>query len=140
MRFVAVSVDQHDVSWTDKGLHGDLVGGRSAIRSEKQLSASKGPCCFFLGNPDVARRFEQRIQTTGRGGRFSQKDVGSIKVAEVSNPVGVEDGLASGNRKSVECADRTARVVFEVIEIRCVVALVHALEESEMDFNQVFEP
>src|SRR5205814_10625010 len=86
-----------------------------------------------------ARRFEQRIQTTGRGGRFSQKDVGSIKVAEVSNPVGVEDGLASGNRKSVECADRTARVVFEVIEIRCVVALVHAFEESEMDFHQVFE-
>src|SRR3954453_17405981 len=140
MRFVAVSVDQHDVSWTDKGLHGDLVGGRSAIRSEKQLSASKGPCCLFLGNPDIASWFEQRIQTASRGGRFSQKDGGSIKMAEVTNPVGVENRLPSGNRQSVECADRTARVIFEVIEIRCVVALVHALHQSEMDFHQVFQP
>src|SRR3954451_3714598 len=100
MRFVAVSVDQHDVSWTDKGLHGDLVGGRSAIRSEKQLSASKGPCCLFLGNPDIASWFEQRIQTASRGGRFSQKDVGSIKMAEVSNQVEIEDGFPTSIRKS----------------------------------------
>src|SRR4030095_13397414 len=111
-----------------------------ASAAEKQLPATKGSCCLFLGYPDVACWFEQRIQTTGRGGRFSQKDIGSIKVAEVSHPMGVEDGLASGNRKSVECADRTARVVFEVIEIRRVVALVHALHESEMDFHQIFEP
>src|SRR5205823_6659704 len=51
----------------------------------------------------------------------------------------VEDGLPAGNRQCVERADRAARIVFEVIEIRRVVALVHALEESEMDFHQVLE-
>src|SRR5947208_13471225 len=97
MRFVAVSVYQHDVSWTDKGLHGDLVGGRSTIRSEKQLSASKGPCCLFLGNPDIPSWFEQRIQASGRSRRFSQEDVSAIKMAEVTNPVRVENRLPSGN-------------------------------------------
>ena len=37
-------------------------------------------------------------------------------------------------------ADRTARIVFEVVEIRCVVALVDSLQKSEMDLHQIFEP
>ena len=53
---------------TDDGLDGDLVRGGGAVRSEKQMLAAKGPRRFFLSDLDVARRFEQRIQTAGRGG------------------------------------------------------------------------
>src|SRR5213076_3531718 len=136
MRLVAVPVYQHDVSRTHDGLDRNLVGGRGAVGSEEELLTTKGPRCLVLGSLDIASRFEKRIQTTGRSRRFGHENVSPVDVTEVADPMGVEDGLASGNRKSVECADRTARVVFEVIEIRCVVALVHAFEESEMDFHQ----
>src|SRR5216110_2123719 len=139
MRLVAVPVYKNDVSRTHNGLHRDLIRGRSTIRSEEELLTTKGPCCLVLGRLDIASRFEKRIQTTGRSRRFGHENVSPVEVTEVADPMGVEDGLASGNQKSVECADRTARVVFEVIEIRCVVALVHALEQSQMDLHQVFE-
>src|SRR5947207_13333740 len=40
----------------------------------------------------------------------------------------------------MEGANRTARVILQVIEIRCVVALIDSFEQSEMDFHQVFDP
>src|SRR5213596_3857820 len=59
---------------------------------------------------------------------------------EVPDPVRIEDRLAASNRKRVKRADRTARIVFEIVEIRCVVALVDSLQKSEMDLHQIFEP
>src|SRR5437773_9767768 len=107
MRLVAVPVYKDDISRAHDGLDRDLVGGRGAVGSEEELLTTKGPRCFVLRGLDIAGRFEQRIQTAGRGGRFRQKDVGSIKVAEVSNPVGVEDRLASRHGQSVEGTDGT---------------------------------
>src|SRR5437762_14075165 len=61
-------------------------------------------------------------------------------MTEIANPVGIENRLPASYRKRVKRANRTARIVFKVVEVRCVVALVHAFEEGEMDFHQVFEP
>src|SRR5438067_3883882 len=60
-------------------------------------------------------------------------------MTEIANPVGIENRLPTSYRQRVKRADRAARIIFEVVEIRCVVALVHSLEESEMDLHQVIE-
>src|SRR5438874_1284367 len=140
MRLVAVPVYQDDVSRTHNGLHSDLVGGRGAVGSEEELLTTKGPRCLVLGGLDIAGRFEQRIQTAGRGGRFSHENVGPVKMTEIANPVGIENRLPASYWKRVKRADRTARIVFEVVEIRRVVALVDSLQKSEMDLHQIFEP
>ena len=69
-----------------------------------------------------------------------QKNVGAVEVTEVPNPVRIEDRLAASHRQSVESADRTTRVVFQIIEIRRVVTLVHAFHESEVNLHQIFDP
>src|SRR5436190_22279185 len=52
----------------------------------------------------------------------------------------VADGLAPGDGEGVESADGPARVVFQVVEIRRVVAQVYALHQSEVDLHEVFDP
>jgi len=79
---VTVPIHQHDVSRTHDGLHRYLIRGGSAVRSEEELLATKSPGPFFLGDLDIARWFEQRIQTAGCGGGFSQENVGSVKMTE----------------------------------------------------------
>src|SRR6266513_1268959 len=140
MGLMTVADNEHDVTGTHDGLDRYLVLGGGAIGSEKPMLATKGPGSFLLSNFDIACRFEQRIQAAGRGRRFCHENIRPVEMTKVANPMRVEDRLASRHRQGVEGANRTARVVFEIIEIRCVVALVHALEESEMDFHQVFEP
>src|SRR6266566_7650689 len=61
-------------------------------------------------------------------------------MTEIANPVEIENRLPASYWKRVKRADRTARIVFEVVEIRRVVALVDSLQKSEMDLHQVFEP
>src|SRR5437016_4585225 len=61
-------------------------------------------------------------------------------MTEIANPVGIENRLPASYWKRVKRADRTARIVFEVVEIRRVVALVDSLQKSEMDLHQIFEP
>src|SRR5438477_9857366 len=139
MRLVAVPIYQDDISRAHNGLHRNLVGGRGAVGSEEELLTTKGPRCFVLGGLDIAGRFEQRIQTAGRGGRFSHENVGPVIMTEIANPVGIENRLPASYWKRVKRADRTARIVFEVVEIRRVVALVDPLQKSEMDLHQIFE-
>src|SRR5437762_4307260 len=140
MRLVAVPIYQDDISRAHNGLHRNLVGGRGAVGSEEELLATKGPRCFVLGGLDIAGRFEQRIQTAGRGRRFSHKKVGPVKMTEIANPVRIENRLPGSYWKRVKRANRTARIVFEVVEKRRVVALVDSLQKSEMDLHQIFEP
>src|SRR5947207_12268896 len=140
MRLVAVPVYQDDISRAHDGLHRDLVGGRGAVGSEEELLTTKGRGCLVWGGLDLAGRFEQRIQTAGRGGRFSHENVGSVKMTEIANPVGIENRLPTSYWKRVKRANRTARIVFEVVEIRRVIALVDSLQKSEMDLHQIFEP
>ena len=87
VRLVAVPIHQHDVSGPDNGLRRNLVRGGGAVRSEKQLLATKGPRCFLVGDFDVARRFQERIQPASGGGRFSHENIGAVEVTEVPNPV-----------------------------------------------------
>src|SRR5438874_9721056 len=61
-------------------------------------------------------------------------------MTEIANPVGIENRLPTSYGQRVKRADRTARIVFEIVEIWCVVALVDSLQESEMDLHQIFEP
>src|SRR5207237_8951372 len=129
---VAVPVYQDDVSRTHNGLHRDLDGGRGAVGSEEELLTTKGPRCFVLGGLDIAGRFEQRIQTAGPGGRFSHENIGPVKMTEIANPVGIENRLPASYWKCVKRADRTTRIVREVIEIRCDVALVDSLQKSKL--------
>src|SRR5207249_10233259 len=140
MRLVAVPIYQDDISRAHNGLHRNLVGGRGAVGSEEELLTTKGPRCLVLRGLDIAGRFEQRIQTAGRGGRFSHENVGPVKMTEIANPVGIENRLPASYWKRVKRADRTARIVFEVVEIRRVVALVDSFQKSEMDLHQIFEP
>src|SRR4030095_9651670 len=137
-RFVTVSIHEHDVSRAHNGLRRNLVRGGGTVRSEKQLLATKGPCCLFVGDFDIARRFQERIQHASGGGGFSHKNVSAEEVTEVPNPVRIEDRLAASHRQGVESADRTARVVLQIIEIRRVVTLVHTLHESEGNRTQLF--
>src|SRR5207247_9153201 len=115
MRLVAVPVYQDDVSRTHNGLDRDLVGGRGAVGSEEELLTTDGPRCLVLGGLDIAGRFEQRIQTAGRGGRFSHENVGPVKMTEIANPVGIDNRVRKSYPQRVNRPDRTARRVFVVV-------------------------
>src|SRR5207244_9692583 len=110
---VAVPIYQDDIARAHNGLHRDLVRGRGAVGSEEELLTTKGPRCFVLGGLDIAGRVEQRIQTAGRGGRFSHENVGTVKMPETANPVGIANRLPASYWKRGKRADRTARIVSE---------------------------
>src|SRR6266576_4326847 len=61
-------------------------------------------------------------------------------MTEIANPVGIENRLPTSYWQRVKRADRTSRIIFEIVEIRCVVALIDSLHESEVDLHQIIEP
>src|SRR6266576_2008600 len=126
MRLMAVAIDQHDVAGTNQRLHRNFVGSRSAIGAEEELLTTKSSRRFVLGDLDVPRRLEQRIQSTRRGRRFREENIGAVEMAEVANPMGIENRLTARHRQSVEGADWTPRIFFQVVEVRRLVALVNA--------------
>src|SRR4029077_2357510 len=140
MRLMAVAIDQNDVAGANQRLHRDLIGSRSAIRAKEELLTTKSSRRFVLGDLDVPSRLEKRIQAARRGGGFREEHIGAVKVAEVADPMGIEDRLTTRNRQGVEGADRTPRIFFQVVEVRRLVALVNTFQDRQVDLHQIFDP
>src|SRR4029453_12543757 len=83
MRLMAIAIDQNDVAGANQRLHRDLVRGRSAIGAKEKPLTTKSSRRFVLGDLDVPRRFEKRIQTACRGGGFRQENIGTVAMAKV---------------------------------------------------------
>src|SRR4029077_11265707 len=140
MRLMAVTIDQKDVAGTNQPLHRDLVRSRSAIGPKEELLTTKGSSGFILGDLDVPSRLEERIQAAGRGGGLREEHIGAVEMAEVADPMRIEDRLTTRHRQGVEGADRTPRIFFQVVEGRRLVALVNAFQDRQVDLHQVFNP
>ena len=65
VRFMAVTVDQHDVTGLAQCLPHDLVRGGRAIRGEEGMVGAEGPRGEFLGMLDVALGLQKAVQPTG---------------------------------------------------------------------------
>src|SRR5215467_12587730 len=99
MRLVTVTVDKHDVAWGQQGLLDHLVGRRGSVGDEEDVICSKGSCSLLLSALDGARRLEQTVETTRGCGGFRKKEVQSIELAHVPDPIRFKDGFASGDRQ-----------------------------------------
>ena len=62
-----------------------------------------------------------------------------VELAHVADPVGLEDRLAARDRQRVERADRPLRVFLQIVEERRLVARLHALEDREMQLEQLLD-
>src|SRR4029077_857480 len=116
------------------------VGSRSAIGPKEELLTTKSSRRFVLRDLDVPRWLEKRIQAARRGGGFREENIGAVKVAEVANPMGIEDRLTTRHRQGVEGADWTPRIFFQVVEVRRLVALVNTFQDRQVDLHQIFDP
>src|SRR4030095_12688723 len=140
MRLVAVTIDQDDVARTNQRLHRDLVGSRSAVGAKKEPLTTKSPRRFVLRDLDITGRLQERIQAARRGGRFREENIGAVEMAEVANPMGIENRLTARHRQSVEGADWTPRIFFQVVEVRRLVTLVNTFQDRQVDLHQIFDP
>ena len=61
-------------------------------------------------------------------------------MAEVADPMGIENRLAARHRQSVEGADWTPRIFFQVVEVRRLVTLVNTFQDRQVDLHQIFDP
>ena len=136
MRLVAVAVDDHDVAGRQQRLHRHLVRRRGAVGDEEDVIGAEGARRLVLRLLDVAGRLQQAVETAGGGAAFGQEQVGPVELAHVADPVGLEDRLAARDRQRMEGADRPLRVFLQVVEERRVVAILHAFEDREVQFQQ----
>ena len=69
----------------------------------------------------------------------ARNSVEAVEFAHVANPVGLEDGLAAGDGQGMEGADRPLRVLLQVVEERRVITILHALEDGEVQLEQLLD-
>ena len=72
--------------------------------------------------------------------RFGEEQVGPVELAHVADPVGLEDRLPAGHRQRVEGADRALGVALEIVEVRRLVAVLHAVEDRQVDLHRLLDP
>src|SRR5882762_9593130 len=100
---MAVAVNQHDVSWREQRLLHHLVRSGRSVGHEKHVVCATSSSSLLLRNLDGPRWFQKAVKTPGGGRGFRQKQVQSIKLAHVANPIGFEDRFPPCNRQRVEC-------------------------------------
>ena len=108
VRLVAIAVEDDDVARRDQRLVDHLVAGRSAVGDEEDVVGAERACGHVLGALDVAGRLEQAVEAAGRRAALREEQVDPVELAHVADPVGLEHGLAAGDRQRVESADRVA--------------------------------
>ena len=139
VRLVAVAVDQDDVAGLQQRLFHHLVRRRSAVGHEEHVVRAERAGGLILRNLDVAGRFQQAVQPA-RGGRgLGEEEVHAVEGAHIPNPVRLEDGFAAGNREGMEGADRTLGVLLKIVEVRRAVAVQHAVEDAQVDFQRFLD-
>ena len=139
VRLVAVAVDQHDVAGLEQRLVDDLVGRRRAVGDEEAAVAAEGAGRLVLRHLDVAGRLEQAVEAAGGRRRLGEEQVDAVELAHVADPVGLEDRLPAGDRQGVEGADGPAGVVLQVVEVRRLVAVLHAVEDRQVDLHRLLD-
>ena len=75
-----------------------FVRSRSAVGAKEEPLTTKSSRRFVLGDLDVPGRLEKRIQAARRGGGFRQENIGAVEMAEVANPMRIEDRLTARHR------------------------------------------
>ena len=139
VRLVAVAVDDRDVAGRQQRLHGHLVRRRRAVGDEEDVVGAEGARRHLLRLLDVAGRLQQAVEAARGGAAFGQEQGGAVELAHVADPVGLENRLAARDRQRMEGADRPLRVFLQVVEERRVVAILHALEDGEVQFEQLLD-
>ena len=139
VRLVAVAIGDDDVAGFEQRLVDHLVGGRGAVGDEEHAVGAEGARGRVLRLLDVARRLEQAVQSTGRRRRFREEQVGAVELAHVADPVRLEDRLAARDGQRVERADRTLRILLQVVEERGLVAVLDAVEDREVDLHRLLD-
>ena len=140
VRLVAVAVDQDDVARLEQRLVDDLVRRRRAVGDEEAAVAAERAGRLVLRDLDVAGRLEQAVEAAGGRRRLGEEQVGPVELAHVADPVRLEDRLPAGHRQRVEGADRPLRVPLEVVEVRRLVAVLHAVEDRQVDLHRLLDP
>jgi hypothetical protein len=138
MGFVAIPVDDHDVTGADEGLYRHLVRCGGAVGDEEDVVGTKRACCLFLRLLDVAGRLEQTVQPAGGGAALRQEEVHSVKFSHVPDPVRLEHGFAARDRQRMECPDRALGVFLQIVEKRRLEPVLHAFQNGQMQFQQLF--
>ena len=139
VRLVAVAVDDDDVARLAHRLHHDLVRGRGAVGAQVGALGAERPRHRFLRALDGAGGLEQAVEAAGGGGGFREQDVGAVELAHVADPVGREHRLAARDRQRMEGADRTLRILLQVVEVRRLVAVLEAVEDRQVQFHRFFD-
>ena len=140
VRLVAVAVDEDDVARPEQRLVDDLVRRRGAVGDEEAAVAAEGAGGLVLRDLDVAGRLEQAVEAAGGRRRFGEEQVDAVELAHVADPVGLEDRLPAGHRQRVEGADRALGVVLEIVEVRRLVAVLHPVEDRQVDLHRLLDP
>ena len=139
VRLVAVAVDDRDVARRQQRLHGHLVRRGGAVGDEEDVIGAEGARRHLLRLLDVAGRLQQAVEAAGGGAAFGQEQVEAVEFAHVANPVGLENRLAARDRQRVEGADRPLRVFLQIVEERRLEALLHALEDGQVQLEQFLD-
>src|SRR5258708_17917653 len=98
---MTVAVNQHDVAGGQQRLLHHLVRRRRSVGHEKHVVCAKSSSSLLLRNLDSSRLLQQAVEAPVRPRGFRQKQVQSITLARLANPVRFEDRLASCNRQRV---------------------------------------
>src|SRR5206468_4585264 len=139
VRFVAVAVDQDDVAGPQERLVDDLVRRRGAVGDEEAPVAAEGAGRLVLRDLDVAGRLQQAVEATGGRGGLGEEQVGPVELPHVADPVGLEDRLPTGYRQRVEGADRALGISLEIVEVRRLVAVLHAVEHRQVNLHRLLD-
>src|SRR5436853_2338719 len=99
---------------------------------------AKGARRHLLRLFDVTRGFKQTVQSAGRRTAFGEKKVGTVEFAHVANPIGLEDRFSARDRQRMEGPDRPLCVLLQIVEERRVVAILDALENRQVQLQQLF--
>src|SRR5215468_2632748 len=98
---VTIAIDQHDVARGQQCLFDHLVRRRSAIRYEKNAVCSKCPCSLLLSEFYVSSGLQQAVETASCRGGLRKKEVQSVELAHVTNPIRFKNRLASRDKQRV---------------------------------------
>src|SRR5262249_7798696 len=100
---------------------------------------AESTCGFLLRDFDSARRLEQAVESAGGRGRFSEEEIDSVELAEVADPVRLEDRFSARHRKRMECSDWSLRILLQVVEVWRLETIGDRVKNTEMDFERLFD-
>src|SRR6516164_4422591 len=98
VRFVAVAIDDHDITGRNQRLNGHLIGRGRSVGYKEDVVGAEGACSHLLGLLDVTGWFQKTVQAAGGGAALGQEKRLTVELAHVADPVRLENRFAARNR------------------------------------------